>query len=127
MFSLADAVGCDPKNFLLVYSARCATSAWWTKFLDPRMAHVEIWYDLGQGFFLALQPYHDRLEFSLVEGRPSGLVQQVTARRRNGKLLFPFGTKTCVSVVKATLGINAPAVITPRQLFNYVQNNRGIV
>lgn len=127
MFSLADSVGCDPKNFLLVYNARCETSAWWTKFLDPRMAHVEVWYDLGQGFYLALQPFHDRLEFSLVEGCPQGLVQRVTARRVTGKLLFPFGVKTCVSVAKATLGINAPAVITPRQLFKHVENNQGVV
>ena len=41
--------------------------------------------------------------------------------------MFPAGLKTCVSVVKAVIGVRNAFVLTPRQLYNYVDKRGGIV
>ena len=125
--SLLDTVGLSPARFLLVYTPANSLSPWWVRPFDSKLSHVDVWKDLGQGFYLVLSPFHDYLSFELVEGEPQGIVQPVTAMRRQGTAMFPFGFKTCVSVAKATLGIKDIRVQTSRQLFRYVQQHRGVV
>lgn len=126
--SLLDTEGCDPANFVLVYKRASDEAAFWTKWLDARFAHVELWRPLGDDLYLTLEPYHDYLVTRVVEGLPDAQVyQRVTARRRRGMPLVPFGLKTCVSVVKAALGLRAAWIITPKQLFNHIEKRRGIV
>lgn len=127
MLSLLDTAGCMPVQYLLVYPREGQRRAWWTFFLPDGLDHVDLWRPLGQGFYLVLAAYHDCVSMELVEGEPSGLVQRVTARRPRGKAMFPAGLKTCVTIAKAALGIRAPWVITPRQLYRYVQKRDGIV
>jgi hypothetical protein len=127
VFSLLDTVGCDPRSYLLVYQPHSSRAAWWTRSLDPRFAHVEVWRRLDEGIYLTLQPFHDYLVTDLVEGEPNGVVQRVVARRPQGLPMFPIGVKTCVSVAKAMLGIRAAWVLTPYQLHKYVAAHGGVV
>jgi hypothetical protein len=125
--SLLDTLDDRPIDYLLVYSGNAPRLAWFTRFLDPEFEHVDVWFDLGLGYYLALRPYHDSLQFHLVEGRPDGRVQRVRARRRSTRAMLPFGLKTCVSVAKAALGIRNAFIVTPRQLYRYVEKHRGVV
>lgn len=125
--SLLDTANADPCTFLLVYPQGGQARAWWTFFLTDKLDHVDVWRPLGQGFYLAFSAYHDRLSFELIEGEPVGVVQRVVARRPRGKAMFPAGLKTCVTLAKAALGIRAPWVITPRQLYRYVAKRNGVV
>lgn len=125
--SLLDTAGTAPIDYLLVYTHRADDRAWWTRWLHRELYHVEVWRDLGDGYYLALCPNHDFLTFDLVQGEPTGTVQRVTAYRKVRKALWPLGLKTCVTVAKAALGLRAPWVITPRQLFNHIHHRNGIV
>lgn len=128
MLSLLDTQGCDPCRFALVYTAATEQSTWWTKCLSKQFAHVEIWTPIGNDLYLTLEPFHDYLKVGLAEGLPTdAIVQHVTARRSRGTPLMPFGMKTCVSVVKAALGLRAAWIITPKQLFNHIESRRGLV
>lgn len=125
--SLIDTIGDRPIDYLLVYSSNSPRLAWFTRFVDREFEHVEIWQPLGLGYYLALRPYHDHVTFELVAGEPSGTVQRVRARRRSRAAMFPLGLKTCVSVAKAVVGIRNAFILTPRQLFRYVEKHRGVV
>jgi hypothetical protein len=125
--SLLDLAGCDPIDYLLVYYSRPEAQTWWTRRLDPRYSHVEVWREIEPGFYFATQPSHDYLVTSVVEAQPPGIVQRVSALRRRGKVLWPVGLKTCVTIAKAMLGVRAAWVITPKQLHDYVAQRRGIV
>lgn len=126
--SLLDLQGCNPCKFVLVYTKREETAAFWTKWLHSDFSHVEIWKPIGDGLYLTLEPFHDYLVTGLAEGLPQeAICQDVTARRPTGTPLFPFGLKTCVSVVKAALGLRAAWIITPKQLFTHIQSRRGLV
>jgi hypothetical protein len=95
--------------------------------VDREFEHVEIWQSLGLGYYLAFRPYHDHLVADLVAGEPDGRVQRVRAKRVRRTAMFPLGLKTCVSVAKAMLGIRNAFILTPRQLFRYVEKHRGVV
>ena len=125
--SLLETANCDPSTFLLVYTQNGQRRAWWTFWLPRGLDHIDVWRPIGGGFHLAIAAYHDRLSIELIEGEPSGVVQRVVARRPRGKAMLPFGLKTCVTLAKAALGIRAPWVVTPRQLFRYVQKRNGVV
>lgn len=127
MLSLLDTVGCNPCDYLLVYQQRGERSAWWTRALSPRFAHVEVWRSLGDGAYLAVQPFHDCLSADITFAEPDGVVQRVVARRQRGGVMFPVGVKTCVSVAKAMLGVRAAWIVTPWQLFRYVESRKGVV
>jgi hypothetical protein len=125
--SLMDTAYAHPANFALVYSPRDETSAWWTRALEPQFVHVEVWRRLEEDIWIAIQPHHDYLGASLVQGHPEGVVQTVQARRRLRRPLFPIGLKTCVTIAKAALGIRDATIITPAQLYCYVARRNGIV
>jgi hypothetical protein len=125
--SLVDTVGCSPARLVLVYFPQSPKRVFWTRALDPAFAHVEIWREIGEGYFVALRPDHEFIDVDVIEGPPSGIYQYVTARRRLGVPLCPIGLKTCVSVAKAALGLRAPWIITPKQLYDYVSVREGIV
>lgn len=125
--SLLDTIGDRPQDFLLVYSSNSPRLAWFTRFVDPEFEHVELWQSIGEGYHLCLRPYHDHLVQEIVHGEPEGVVQRVRARRRSRSAMFPLGLKTCVSVVKAMLGIRNAFILTPRQLHRYVEKRKGVV
>jgi hypothetical protein len=39
----------------------------------------------------------------------------------------PRGVQTCVSVVKSVIGLGAPRILTPQQLYQYLIDNGGVV
>jgi hypothetical protein len=125
--SLLDLEDCNPIQYVVVYSPHSETSAWWTRPLQPRFAHVEVWRRIEPGFYHVIQPFCDYVALGVVEAEPAGYFQNVTARRRMGRALSPIGLKTCVSLVKAVLAIRAPWVITPYQLYKYIAHRKGVV
>lgn len=128
MLSLLDLADCNPCEFVLVYTRREPDAAFWTRWLHPDFAHVEIWRSIGEDMYLTLEPFHDYLAIGLAEGLPADAIcQRVTARRRRGTPLVPVGVKTCVSVVKAALGLRAAWILTPKQLYEYIKNKKGVV
>lgn len=48
----------------------------------------------------------------------------IATRRRRARMLWPFMAATCVGAAKRLLGIHAWWVITPRQLWRYLENER---
>ena len=114
-------------EYLLVYYPRGEETAWWARGVDRHFAHVEIWSSIGEGFYTAIRPYHHFLIVDIMDGEPTGTVQKVTAMRRAKLPMFPAGLKTCVSVAKAVIGVRHPLIITPRQLFDYVEKRQGVV
>lgn len=125
--SLLDTIGERSGNFLLVYSKNSPRLAWFTRWIDREFEHVEVWQDLGLGYYLRVQPYHDVFVVDMAEGAPDGRVQRVRAKRIRRDAMFPFGLKTCVSVAKTMLGIRNPFIVTPWQLFRYVEKRKGVV
>ena len=123
----ADGVDERPAQYLLVYSAREAQVPWWARWVDRELAHVEIWWEIGDGYYSAVRPYYHYLVTEIMHGAPNGRVQSVLAQRLDDSVMFPAGMKTCVSVAKAMLGIRSPWVLTPRQLYNYVERRNGVV
>lgn len=127
----------DPAEFALVYPPAEESTAWWARWVGRRsgFVHVEAWWRLGEidglEWWCAIRPYHDYLAAEMVRGPPESIegarVQRVVAARRRGTPLFPAGLKTCVSVVKAALGIRAAWIITPQQLYDYVERRNGYV
>ncbi len=114
-------------EYLLVYQPRCETTAWWARLIARDFSHVEIWWSIGDGYYVAIQPFHHYLEANVMHGEPTGVVQRVTAMRRSRTPMVPFGLKTCVTVAKAVVGIRNAFVLTPKQLFNYVEKRGGVV
>lgn len=125
--SLLDCEGCEPVRYLLMYSPHCETSAWWTRWLHKDFAHVEILRLVEPGLYIGVLPFHDYLMVEVVEGAPTGVLQNVTAKRKRGVAMWPFGLKTCVSVAKSMLGVRAAGVVTPMQLYKYIEKRNGIV
>ena len=120
------------QEFYLVYSEADPDSPFWTRWLDLQLGHVDIWQPVGQGAYLVTRPHFDRLEFTFASQADfddaGHTVQWVRAHyTRLGKVLYPFGLRTCVTVAKAMLGIHRARIFTPRQLFNYVQARGGHV
>ena len=114
-------------EYLLVYFRRSeGPTAWWARWIRNGFSHVEIWWSIGEGYYVAIRPYHHYLVADVVHGEPNGEVQRVTAMRRYRTPMFPAGLKTCVTVAKAVVGIRNAFVLTPQQLYNYVEKRGGI-
>jgi hypothetical protein len=117
-------------EYLLVYYRRQGNpTAWWARWFTraKNFSHVEIWWELGEGYWVAIRPFHHYLTADVMQGEPAGTVQRVTAMRRYRTPMFPAGLKTCVTVAKAVVGIRNAFVLTPQQLYNYVEKRGGIV
>lgn len=114
-------------KYLLVYQASHEDAPWWAFMVDKSIGHVEVWWEIGGGYYTAVRPYHHYLVVDIMQGPPTGTVQEVLATRASDFPMFPAGLKTCVSIAKAMLGIRSIRVLTPRQLFNYIEQRDGIV
>jgi hypothetical protein len=53
----------------------------------------------------------------------AGFIVQKTIRKENDRFIFR-GWMTCVTVVKHFLGIRAAWVMTPKQLYNYLERRK---
>lgn len=113
-------------TYLIVFYEARAPLAWWTRWLDQRFAHVEVWWHIGDDYWVAVRPSYHYLSCDVMHGSPregeGGVTRTRVLRCRRDKVtpMMPFGMKTCVTVVKAVVGIRAAWVMTPRQLYNYL-------
>lgn len=107
----------------------------WLRGLKPGFRHVFMALPV-QGGWITLDPLSTRLE---VEYHPlppdTGLAAWFRARGHavlESPILpplpvqWPFAPLTCVSVVKRVLGIQAPLVITPWQLYRHLGGTRPV-
>jgi hypothetical protein len=117
-----------PIDYWLVFRdlpAEAKTSRLW-KFLKPGFEHVEVWR-CDRGIWLRLDPAWELIESGAYEQPPWELFDPALAPtylRVNrwvpkGKLREPFffGPWTCVEIAKAFIGLRAPFVRTPWQLY----------
>jgi hypothetical protein len=113
-----------------------ANRSWLWSLLKPGFQHVECWqYHAAwalwtrlepcfEGIVLDLQP-HAPDEQSWVEGCDSTFlrVQRETPKDKM-HTPFAFGPLTCVEIAKAAIGLHAPLVRTPYQLFKALRHGR---
>lgn len=108
------------------------TSRWldaWSAIADPEFYHVTVFAKVqGLDIYSELHVYHS---FLAVELFTSDFVEEFIGKSQYSKVLYcdrkvdlrsyrPHLTLTCVSAVKHALGIWAPMVLTPRQLYRYL-------
>lgn len=122
--------GLGPADYWVVYYADLGTSAWWTRWLSRRLIHVEVWWLIGEDYWVAMRPNHCYVTCDVMYGEPRvgengvSAVQQVSCLRSRATPMVPVGLKTCVSVTKAVLGVRAAWVITPRQLYRFLAKRK---
>jgi hypothetical protein len=119
-------------TYCVVFYGAQMPFAWWTRGLNQRFAHVEVWWHIGDDCWVAVRPNYCYLSCDVMHGAPREGDNGVThtrvlrCRREKTSPMVPFGMKTCVSVVKAVTGIRAAWVLTPRQLYNYLSTKAVI-
>ena len=105
-------------------------SRFW-RLLKPGFQHVELWrYD--RGIWLRIDPCFELVEAHALEAPPLELIDpdlkptvlRVQRTVPKGKLREPFfvGPWTCVELTKAFIGLRAPFVRTPWQLYKRLKN-----
>jgi len=111
-----------------------ARTAWWMRALRPGWRHCFAARPFAQAT-LVLEHAGTQLDVTL-DPAPTGEVLRRCIEETDALvLLVPDrdvepraamrGPMTCVEVVKATLGIRAPFVLTPRALFRHLRRHRG--
>jgi hypothetical protein len=115
---------------------------WWAKWLRPGFRHVELTRAVRYGpgmsdvLWLSLLPSVEMLDAEIgFDARPpwvrcpGSAFQRVTATRPVGSMRqwWHFGPLSCVEIAKMALGVNAFAVRTPWQLYQYIQRRDGVI
>lgn len=124
-----------PRRRAIVVFADRADCAW-LRLLKPGFRHC--FAALGErGGWLILDPLLDRIELTWVQpdqdfdlpsfyGTQGHTVLAGTTRRPERPPRLPrLAPLTCVSVVKRLLGLNAPGVLTPWQLFRHLTSRES--
>lgn len=125
--------GAGPATYYVVYYERTAESGFWSWILDPRYVHVEVWYPLGDDYWVAIKPTYCYLMCDIMAGGPkAGVnhvtdVQRVECARETRWPLFPLGFRNCVTLAKYALGLRSWSVLTPAQLRRHILKHRGSV
>lgn len=112
---------------LVVFAGRAGV--WWLRWLKPGFRHCFAAVDDGTAW-LTVDPLLHRLEVR-ASGFPSGFDLAGEYRRMNLVVLeirpphvalrcAPLGIFTCVETVKRLLGLRAPWVFTPWQLYRFL-------
>jgi hypothetical protein len=126
--SLIDLAYREPVDVWLVFRslpAEAKQSRWW-KLLMPGFDHVEVWKNT-KSVWIRIEPcleylapeVHEQPPWELVlpELDPTFLRVQRTVDKGTWREPWHFGPITCVELTKAVLGIRAPFVRTPWQLY----------
>lgn len=111
------------------------TTLRWLRVLRPGFRHCFIAVASGGGWVI-LDPLSHMTSIAVVEGYSAdqladwyeshGLKTVKTTLREAPARMAPFAPATCVEAVKRVLGIHAWSVMTPRQLYDYLLNNKTI-
>lgn len=123
----------DQVEWWLLY--RDVSSGWWWNWLKPGYQHVQAIQRIGP-YWLRVDPHLEFTDIDLVrsDAPPHQLVQgcivqRVVALRRLQRMRVPLilAPATCVEMVKELLGIRAWWMLTPWQLFTYVNRRGGVL
>lgn len=105
------------------------------KLLKPGFAHCEVWRHFRE-VWLRCEPCLEMAELEvyadppwklvLPELRPTFLRVQRSVPYGKVRDVWQFGPCTCVELTKAFLGICAPFVRTPYQLYRYLKKNEQV-
>lgn len=106
---------------------------WWTRFLSPGFRHCLAVIDDGRRW-VVIEPLTTRTEVrridrALVPDLPQRLAALglilVPVRARPARRPPTRRPRTCVEVVKRALGLDAPLILTPRQLYRRLAREAG--
>ena len=102
----------------------------WLRILKPGFRHCFLLLET-QGGWVLYNPLSHRTEIAVIEGaserelmrlyRGQGFRVVPWTMPRVPLKPAPWGVYTCVEAVKRVLGIHAPGVITPKNLFNFLK------
>lgn len=108
-----------------------ANRSWLWSLLKPGFQHVECWRQAGKDWIrlepcfegIVLEPYNHRPQVQPWVPGCDPTFLQVRHEVPKNKMHTPFalGPLTCVEIVKAALGVHAPFVRTPWQLYKLVR------
>ncbi len=116
-------------RILIVFSG--ATDLRWLRVLKPGFRHCYAVLESAGGWLLVDPASHQtRIEYlgpmslrRMLEGLQTAETTVVCCRRRAAPMrLAPIRPFTCVEAVKRLIGIHAPRVLTPWQLFGHLTN-----
>ncbi len=108
---------------------------WWLGLLKPGFCHCAVAIDDGQGGFIFYNPLFSATELARISGGEQTALAQmqrggfrVMATTTNDMPERPLAPMpyNCVEGVKRALGINAPWVLTPWQLYSHLKKNSEI-
>ena len=113
---------------MVVFSGQ--TDLWWLKFLRRGFRHCFVVMNLNDRW-VAIDPMAHHLEVSVpdvpvsfdLKGwfEESGMLVVETYIRIPERRCYPPFFLSCVEVVKRVLGVHAPFVFTPAQLYRYLK------
>lgn len=131
--SLVDTIGRHPVDWFLVYSDMDDARHWLARLLKRGHQHVLALRRDG-ALWIAIHPHFSFVDVQLIRNDltpwqlyPGRVIQHVTAMRVNrwNSGALHVGPLTCVTVVKALLGIRAWHIVTPWQLFRHCRRVYG--
>lgn len=109
------------------------TALRWLRLLQPGFRHCFVAVRLGRDWVI-LDPLSHKTSLTVVEGfstdelarwyESQGLVAVKTTVRHAPVKMAPLAPATCVEAVKRVLGIHAWPIVTPRQLYEYLLDNK---
>lgn len=112
---------------LVVFSDQ--TALWWLHFLKRGFRHCFVAVPVA-GYWVVCDPLSHRTDLSLIDRtgtvdlarwyRQQGLTVIETPLLDPPKKPAPWRPMTCVEAVKRVLGLRAPAVFTPWQLYRFL-------
>jgi len=95
---------------------RHCSAIWWDGFNWISMDHIACNIEVG------IMPYGKKDDVVQIL-KDEGFIVQKVKQSDNERFIFR-GWMTCVTVVKHLLGIRAAWVVTPKQLFNYLERRK---
>ena len=122
------------RRALVVFSGR--TDFPWLRFLKPGFRHcfVAVKFD---GCWVVIEPLSHRTDVAVCEFMTAGQLTNfylsqglkvvLTRTKDPGPEPAPWRPFTCVEAVTRILGLRAPAVLTPWQLFRHIIKKRKII
>lgn len=115
---------------LVVFSDQ--TDLWWLKFLRRGFRHCFVVIHINDRW-IAIDPMAHFLEISLTDlpqdfdlalwFRESGMRVVETQILYPERRIYPPFFLSCVEVVKRVLGLHRPFILTPAQLYKFLNNN----
>lgn len=126
----------DARGWFILFPGQGPVVAWWHRLLRPGWRHCYAIRAITPELLLIIEHGGAAMRLEVV-AQPIGSALRAAMAQRQALVLavpeppgpalgYAFrGPMTCVEVIKATLGIRAHAVITPRQLWRHLRRHHG--